>query len=585
MSSDTVGNDSTSTSFLDNLLSAVDNLAVSVTENLLDENTTEVLIANANLVLQCWSDFSDKIKGNKVELTPESSKNLFSLPVSSLLGREVRASAVVFKTLHNAITTDVEGQSSSRNVTVGSEVVSLTVTQKDGSSVPLSGEDPVVMKFQLEQDKSSEQEAKCCFWKFQNSGGLWSTDGCVVNESLTNATTCHCSHLTNFAVLLQLKETVLPAAHSTALEVLTYIGTISSIATLVFSIALFCFLRLLKSQRVIIHVNLAASLASAQLLYLTGIDATSNQGGCRAIAVLLHYLFTASFLWMFMEGVHLYIKSVAVFGKGLRSWMYMAIGWGTPLLIVGVALAVRFDGYGAGSSCWLSHDSGLIYAFVTPVVVVVALNTLILVMVIRVFMALKANVDKTEKEKIRAGIRAVLLLQPLMGFTWVFGLFSSWDETLFFTYLFVIFNSSQGIFIFLLHCAGDYEVRKAFRKFRGRRTAPSPSTDYSLANQSRLTRKQTMPSMTTAVDLAPSMPGMGKEAHSLPTERKERHLTSTDLNNIRLKRREPSKVSLPSKEAWTKDSVETVEATGNKSNNYIVEDGATVQGMPDVKTD
>ncbi|XP_038050445.1 adhesion G-protein coupled receptor D1-like isoform X2 [Patiria miniata] len=596
-SSGTATNSSTSasTSVISNLLSAVDNFAASVTENLLDENTTEVLIANDNLVLQCWSDFSGKIKGNKVELTPESSKNVFSLPASSFQGKEIKATAVVFKTLHNAITTEVEGQSSSGNATLGSEVVSLTVTQEDGSPLPFSEDNPVVLSFQLEQSKTSDQEAKCCFWKFQNSseGGLWSTDGCVVNESSSNATTCHCSHLTNFAVLLQLKETVIPAAHSTALEVLTYIGTILSITSLLLSIGLFCFLRLLKSQRVIIHVNLAVSLAAAQLLYLTGIDATSNQGWCKAIAVLLHYLFTTSFAWMFMEGVHLYMKSVAVFGKGLKTWMHMAIGWGSPLLIVGVALAARFDGYGTETRCWLSLDSGLIYAFVTPVVVVVVLNTLILVMVIRVFMGLKANVDKTEKEKIRAGIRAVLLLQPLLGFTWVFGLFSAFDDTLFFTYLFVIFNSSQGVFIFLLHCVGDYEVRKAFKRYRGRRPAPSPSTDCSAVNHSRLTRKQTEQSMTARAPStpgsgnkrAPSTPGSGKEAHALSTERKERHLTSQDLNNIRLKRREPS-MSITSKSAWAKDNAENKAATtGSKSKNYEIDNGTSCQGMPEVKTD
>ncbi len=49
---------------------------------------------------------------------------------------------------------------------------------------------------------------------------------------------------------------------------------------------------------------------------------------CRAIAALLHYLFTASFLWMLIEGVHLYTKSVAVFGKGLSTKIYLLVGWG-----------------------------------------------------------------------------------------------------------------------------------------------------------------------------------------------------------------------------------------------------------------
>ncbi|KAJ8030420.1 hypothetical protein HOLleu_26846 [Holothuria leucospilota] len=70
-------------------------------------------------------------------------------------------------------------------------------------------------------------------------------------------------------------------------------------------------------------------------------------------------------------------------------------------------------------------------------------------------MSLKANVDKSDYERIRAGVRAILLLQPVMGFSWIFSLLAQFDPTLLFSYIAVIFNSTQ--------------VQKAYKKKLKRR--------------------------------------------------------------------------------------------------------------------
>lgn len=53
------------------------------------------------------------------------------------------------------------------------------------------------------------------------------------------------------------------------------------------------------------------------------------QGVCVAVAVMLHYFFTASFTWMFVEAIHLFLKIVSVFNIRItRMRYYVAIGWG-----------------------------------------------------------------------------------------------------------------------------------------------------------------------------------------------------------------------------------------------------------------
>lgn len=51
----------------------------------------------------------------------------------------------------------------------------------------------------------------------------------------------------------------------------------------------------------------------------------------------------------------------------------------------------------------------------------------------------------------RSTIKASVILLPLLGLTWVLGLFAVNENTLVFAWLFTIFNSLQGLLIFILH--------------------------------------------------------------------------------------------------------------------------------------
>ena len=70
-------------------------------------------------------------------------------------------------------------------------------------------------------------------------------------------------------------------------------------------------------MRNFIHINLCVSLILAQLTFVIGV--TPHGGGeevgpgCQTAAVIIHYLFLVSFMWMLMEGVVLYVALVKVF--------------------------------------------------------------------------------------------------------------------------------------------------------------------------------------------------------------------------------------------------------------------------------
>ena len=92
-------------------------------------------------------------------------------------------------------------------------------------------------------------------------------------------------------------------------------------------------------------------------------------------------------------------------------------------------------------------------------------NTFVFIMVLRTML----NSHKVKQEdaigKVRTGVKAAVVIFPILGLTWVFGLMTFNRETLFFRYLFAIFNSSQGMLIFLFHCVLNKQVMKCKSNF------------------------------------------------------------------------------------------------------------------------
>ena len=66
--------------------------------------------------------------------------------------------------------------------------------------------------------------------------------------------------------------------------------------------------------------------------------------------------------------------------------------------------------------------------------------------------------EKTQITKLRAGVRVSMAILPLVGITWVFGILSFSSYTIAFKYIFAIFNSLQGLMIFIFHCALNGKV-------------------------------------------------------------------------------------------------------------------------------
>ncbi|CAH0731584.1 unnamed protein product, partial [Brenthis ino] len=348
--------------------------------------------------------------------------------------------------------TSLNSEREKKNVTrvLNSKVISASLG--NGRHIQLSQMVRLTMKHLKTENLTNPA---CVFWDYTLHG--WSPEGCQVEWSNRTHTGCACTHLTNFAILMDVHGIPLSSVHEMALRLVTFIGCgISVVALVAASLVFHCF-RNMKSERVLIHKNLCLCLLIAEVIFMAGIDQTQNRTLCGVIAALLHYFFLAAFAWMFLEGFHLYSLLVEVFEpEHRRTRWYCAGAYAAPALVVLVAAAVSYRGYGTRDHCWLSTENMFIMSFVGPAAFVVAVNWVVLGLVIYKMcshskVSLKTK-DNSKLHNIRVWLISSMVLAVLLGLTWTFGLLYINEQTVIFAYLFSILNSLQGVFIFVFYC-------------------------------------------------------------------------------------------------------------------------------------
>nr|XP_033771046.1 adhesion G protein-coupled receptor L3 isoform X14 [Geotrypetes seraphini] len=406
---------------------------------------------------------------------------------------EIRVAFVLYNNLGPYLSTEnasmklgTEAMSTNHSVIVNSPIITAAVYKEFSNKVYLA--DPVV--FTVKHIKQSEDNfnPNCSFWSYskRTMTGYWSTQGCRLLTTNKTHTTCSCNHLTNFAVLMahvEVKHT--DAVHDLLLDVITWVGILLSLVCLLICIFTFCFFRGLQSDRNTIHKNLCISLFVAELLFLIGINRTDQPIACAVFAALLHFFFLAAFTWMFLEGVQLYIMLVEVFESehSRRKYFYL-VGYGMPALIVAVSAAVDYRSYGTDKVCWLRLDTYFIWSFIGPATLIIMLNVIFLgIALYKMFH--HTAILKPESgclDNIKSWVIGAIALLCLLGLTWAFGLMYINESTVIMAYLFTIFNSLQGMFIFIFHCVLQKKVRKEYGKCLRTQCCSSKSTENSIGS-------------------------------------------------------------------------------------------------------
>ncbi|XP_026234268.1 adhesion G-protein coupled receptor G1-like isoform X2 [Anabas testudineus] len=304
------------------------------------------------------------------------------------------------------------------------------------------------------------QEPRCVFLNFSTLE--YSSDGCITQweHGQTNII-CSCTHLTYFGVLM-----VTPSLSSKDQEILSYITLIGcslSLIGLIITVLLFITNRHMRADvSMKVHINLAVALILLNVHFLPSqqVAALPSTGLCLYMALALHYSLLATFSWMALEGVHLYILLVRVFNIYIRRYLLKlsVVGWGIPAVIVSLVVIIDRSTYGHvpldlskpndTAICYITNNTVKIVTTEAVFGLVFVFNLIMLGVMVRRVVSLRQNTEfgQNNRDRAKRDIFTLLGVTTLLGITWGLVFVSITTPGL---YLFCILNSLQGFFIFL----------------------------------------------------------------------------------------------------------------------------------------
>ncbi|KAL6482066.1 hypothetical protein MHYP_G00101460 [Metynnis hypsauchen] len=314
-------------------------------------------------------------------------------------------------------------QNNDTQKTMMSTVISVTLPRTANQTLTT----PVNFTMKHIAGTDSSGTLSCVYW----NNAEWVVDGCSLLQTNSSHSVCSCVHLSTFALIMQTN--ALAGKYSD--PVIDVIGTIAVAIGLVFlSLALLTFALCHRNPRVTntARINLCISLLLAHLLFLLTQQFLPNiqpqQMVCAVLAGILHFFFLSAFEWMFIDATVLFIfmKNLTKIRSnekaGLLWKLLVVVGYAIPLFVVGVSAGVVPGGYGS-EKCWLK--TGFLWSFLGPV--------------------------------------AFILAFIILGCSWILGFFTGDSKAL--EIIFLLLNSQQGTFIFLVYCVLNQEVRQLYMKW------------------------------------------------------------------------------------------------------------------------
>ncbi|XP_076813181.1 uncharacterized protein LOC143459788 isoform X2 [Clavelina lepadiformis] len=343
---------------------------------------------------------------------------------------------------------------------------------------------------------------------FNENSHQWSSSGCVVLGTMEESITCSCNHTTKFSVLFVVHPLpfVVQPEHSANVKVLEFVMEgLSFVCLVVTFLSLILVLRrrskpstsagVRARERIVVHINFAASLSALHLTRLTSDAAYDYEATCAITVVLTHYFMLSSGMWMLIEGIVLYVNVIVKSMKLTKlGWYKFVAGWATPAIIVIIAAAIGFSNktyvqrtkqkfqcpYSEDEAetlsnkyeyCWVSVDSNMIWSVTGPLLAIFVINFFILTHTVAFVLqlSLKSDSMKPSGQKSQHGqhiwntTKGILVLFPILGVPWLIGFLiniTDYRANIAFRYIHVTLNGLQGVFIFILYCGVNKEVRE-----------------------------------------------------------------------------------------------------------------------------
>ncbi|XP_061173206.1 calcitonin gene-related peptide type 1 receptor-like [Saccostrea echinata] len=170
-----------------------------------------------------------------------------------------------------------------------------------------------------------------------------------------------------------------------------------------------------------------------------------NSAFCKILHITQRYLRSATYFWMFVEGLNVLIPLLPSFQKEIRlMWIYF-IGWGVPLIPIAIYASLRTAISQYDYKCWIYPVLWLEFIIIGPNVISVLCNIIFLVIIVVTIVIKERKTNETRASfctVMPKPLRALFFLIPLFGLhfilAWVLHVFDG-------TWCFVVNSVVEGL--------------------------------------------------------------------------------------------------------------------------------------------
>jgi len=286
------------------------------------------------------------------------------------------------------------------------------------------------------------------------------------------------------------EESLSEVTHSDSLSHIYFTGYSLSLVTLIMAFIIFLYFKEIRCLRNKIHSNLFLTFILANTCWiLTAImqsihfSSSSVEFSWCVSLIFLRYFHLATFFWMFVEGLFLFLQVIATFSVGdsrMKFRHYFLIGWGSPLLVVclwavftqrKVLEQRQWNLQNMNSTqvfknqCPFLERTSLEWIYIGPVLLLLAANAFFLISIFYVVVAKLRSSGQGEPADHQnwKAAKALLVIIPLLGITYLITILGPTDSSSVSYSLFVhiraVLLSTQGFTVTLPYCFLNTEVK------------------------------------------------------------------------------------------------------------------------------
>ncbi|KZC09659.1 Diuretic hormone receptor [Dufourea novaeangliae] len=289
------------------------------------------------------------------------------------------------------------------------------------------------------------------------------------------------SNYSNYSLCRDVREPAIEGGSEVVSTTIYFVGYSLSLFTLIVAVSIFLYCKELRCIKNNIHTNLMFTYILADLMWILNnvMQVNTPRGVPFLLSCLVwkaYFRLTCITISFSIQRLYLFLLVVKTFtADNIKLRLCIVIGWGMPILFIAVwGIAKSLDHsimaqpnqeVALGKHCpWMvSHPYDWFYQ--APAMLVLCVNVLFLFMIMWVLITKLWSATNAETQQYRKASKALLVLIPLLGVTYVLVLMGPTEGQVAnaFSYTRAVLLSSQGLFVALFYCFLNTEVQNAVR--------------------------------------------------------------------------------------------------------------------------